>query len=533
MSTIKLFFSAFALQALFFALIAGAENDESSCRLSNVFGDHMVLQREDPSTMVWGFASAGTVVTTTFATTKFTAIADSDGVWRQALPSTPANAVGQTLSFACSTGESFHLNDVLFGDLHICGGQSNMQFTVGCIGQQLGFDAQAEIEEASNYPNIRTMTVGELWTSIEPLQELHDMTLPWSVASNSSIGLGNWSATSAVCWFYAKDLYDATGVPVGIISSNWGGTIIQSWSDNATNAKCKTSMDAGDIELPPGVDGPEAFVSNSALVSYPNPNTGYGVLWNAMINPFTVGPMSVKSFIWFQGESNLGQGGPFYACAQNAMIEMWRSYFKKPKAFFGFVELEPWIGVSTNLADFRKYQLESLALENVGYAIATDIGDPTGPFGSIHPRNKKLVGKRLAAAALTISYGKPTNYLPPFYKSGTSVEAEAGTMAVEISFGDLPTKLVTAHDYCRTDLKVPSTQCAWFTITGTDGVARNATASISADGKSLVLKASTNITTATPATTSFGWNAWPVNTVMTAEGLPLQPWNEEKVAAYS
>jgi hypothetical protein len=70
--------------------------------------------------------------------------------------------------------------------------------------------------------------------------------------------------------------------------------------------------------------------------------------------------------------------------------------FQFATAYFGFVELEPWKGVSTTLADFRMGQLASLSLHNVGYAIGTDIGDPTGPFSSIHPRNKKLIGKRLA-----------------------------------------------------------------------------------------------------------------------------------------
>ena len=156
------------------------------------------------------------------------------------------------------------------------------------------------------------------------------------------------------------------------------GTIIQSWSDNATNAKCAKFEGADPTPLmsegglPEGVDGPTSF-SNDALMStttsndtskgspYPSPNTGYGVLFNAMINPFTVGPMALTSFIWFQGESNCC-GGPYYSCAQNAMIEMWRSYFKKPTAFFGFVELEPWIGTNPSLAVFRKAQLASLAL---------------------------------------------------------------------------------------------------------------------------------------------------------------------------
>jgi len=73
------------------------------------------------------------------------------------------------------------------------------------------------------------------------------------------------------------------------------------------------------------------------------------------------------------------------------MISSWRTYFNN-SAFFGFVELEPWLGMGAGLAKFRTAQLAALALPNVGFAIGTDIGDPLGPFGSVHPRNKKVVG---------------------------------------------------------------------------------------------------------------------------------------------
>jgi hypothetical protein len=176
----------------------------------------------------------------------------------------------------------------------------------------------------------------------------------------------------------------------------------------------------------------------------PNPNTGFGVLFNAvsdacfgslflkkirqyflffsyfhqMIYPFTVGPMQVSSFTWFQGESNCGSPAQNYACQQNALINSWRQYFGNPTAFFGFVELEPWIGGPPPA--FRAAQLNATSLPYVGYAIGTDIGDPLGPFGSVHPRNKKLVGRRLANAALTLQYGQPATYLPPTYASSTA-----------------------------------------------------------------------------------------------------------------
>ena len=87
------------------------------------------------------------------------------------------------------------LTDVLFGDVHICGGQSNMQFTLAQIGQQDGYDAAAEIAKADGYPHIRTMTVGRTTASYQPLPELRSApTLPWSAASSKTIGQGIWTA---------------------------------------------------------------------------------------------------------------------------------------------------------------------------------------------------------------------------------------------------------------------------------------------------------------------------------------------------
>lgn len=180
------------------------------------------------------------------------------------------------------------------------------------------------------------------------------------------------------------------------VRTQWGGTIIESWSDNATNAKC--GKFGGPAPLPASVEPPEEF----ALSAGPNPNTGHGVLFNAMIHPYTVGPMAVSSFTWvraaavssrctrnqvftllpfpplqFQGESNSGAAAA-YACQQPAMISSWRTYFNAPNAGFYFVELEPWIGPGVGLASFRTAQLAALALPVVGYAIGTDIGDPLG-----------------------------------------------------------------------------------------------------------------------------------------------------------
>ena len=119
--------------------------------------------------------------------------------------------------------------------------------------------------------------------------------------------------------------------------------------------------------------------------------------------------------------------------------------------------------MSANIQEFRRAQLETNKLSNIGFAIGTDIGDPLGPFGMVHPRNKKLIGQRLSAAALSLSYDSRTTWRPPSFKAATataSATAAGGTtLTVTVTFANLPTGLVTAEDHCKTELKVDAKFC--------------------------------------------------------------------------
>ena len=96
-----------------------------SFALAKSLGDGMVLQRAPGTARVWGFAPAGTTVVITFKGKNLTATADSSKVWRQALPPQPASSVPTTITFASSDGGNASLRGVLFGDVHLCSGQSN------------------------------------------------------------------------------------------------------------------------------------------------------------------------------------------------------------------------------------------------------------------------------------------------------------------------------------------------------------------------------------------------------------------------
>jgi len=93
-------------------------------------------------------------------------------------------------------------------------------------------------------------TVGEGTTSNTTLNQLATIAQPWTPASAASIGVGNWSEFSAVCWFFGRDLYDALGgsVPIGLISNNWGGTPVEAWSSPAALAKCPGSDESSRVD---------------------------------------------------------------------------------------------------------------------------------------------------------------------------------------------------------------------------------------------------------------------------------------------
>ena len=241
----------------------------ASFKLSSTLQDHMVLQRDGEGALVWGFAPEGTTVVTSFNNHQITSAADNTTVWRARLPPTPATSTPQTISFKASTGETALLKDVLFGDVYICGGQSNMQFSVG--GNE---NAAAYASEANKYPNIRLFTVGQKTSSKTPLSDLATIEQPWAAASNVSVTDGSaFNYFSAVCWFFGKNVYDGLGgnVPVGLVSNNWGGTRVEQWTPPQSTAECG--------------------------------HASSGELYNAMIVPYTVGPMAVSGFTWYQGES--------------------------------------------------------------------------------------------------------------------------------------------------------------------------------------------------------------------------------------
>ncbi len=203
-------------------------------RFANYIQDHMVLQRAPQRAIVWGFGDPGTLTTLRMNDKIYTTMsrsepgnAQNESIWSVTLD--PVSDEGPfdihvSQPLANGTLVTITIHDVLFGDVWICSGQSNMQLTVSLI-----FNATEEIKNAENYPKIRLFTVA-LTASAIPAEELLGISLNWSVASPKTVGGPAWDYMSAVCWLYGRMIHEGLGGrPIGLIATSYGATHIDVW----------------------------------------------------------------------------------------------------------------------------------------------------------------------------------------------------------------------------------------------------------------------------------------------------------------
>ncbi len=189
--------------------------------LHAMFADHAVLQRDQPIA-VYGQAKPGADVTVQLGAATASARADKDGQWRAILPTMPAG--GPYVLHAASGGESQDVQDVLVGDVFLCTGQSNMQFSVRGAA-----NANFEIAAASDGA-VRELAVDRVPSAVE----LNTFRTPVSWKVESPQTAGDFSAS---CFFFARELRRHVKVPVGLITVAWGGTRVRGWVSQASLRK--------------------------------------------------------------------------------------------------------------------------------------------------------------------------------------------------------------------------------------------------------------------------------------------------------
>jgi len=314
------------------------------------------------------------------------------GNWSVLLPPQVGSLTPHTIVIE-GDNSTIKLTDVLYGDVWLCSGQSNMEFNV-----KSDYDGASLVDDSINYPYLR-LFIHQRIKSQTPSQEsvtrFPDNT-SWAVSSPFYVGgPGTFSFYSAVCYLFGRNVYQSLNgsLPIGLIQTSWSATSVETWSSPEAIDQC------GPVESQPQHLHEKAVKMGPVLPS---------LLYNGMISPLL--PTRLAGILWYQGEEN-SHNATSYACRFPALIRDWRDKFMQKDLPFYFVLLAAWS--DPTWPSIRAAQLEALNLPFVSVASAQDLGDPDSPFGSIHSRNKTILGDRLARLARQNVYGQSVVSIGP------------------------------------------------------------------------------------------------------------------------
>lgn len=439
-------------------------------RLPSIFGNHMVLQ-QNADVAVWGWADAGEEVTVELGESQAVTEAGADGKWSVRLA---AGAAGGPHQLTVRGKNTITLDDVLLGDVWVGSGQSNMQWSVAQSD-----NPQEEIA-AANYPEIRLFTVARSIAQ-EPQDDCQG---EWVVCSPETI-----AGFSAVLYYFGRHLHQEVNIPMGLINTSWGGTIVEAWTSRET------------LESDPDY---QPILERSAVFRTDTPNQA-SVLYNGMVHPII--PFSIRGVTWYQGESNVSRAVQYQKLFP-AMIADWRQHWGQGDFPFYFVQLAPYRYRNLDprmCAELWEAQRLTLQVPNTGMAVTMDIGN----IEDIHPKNKQDVGRRLALWALAKDYGQEDLvYSGPLYDA---MEVEENQ--IRLRFTHVGSGLAS----------MDGGPLSHFTIAGSDGQFVPAEAVI--DGETVVVSSEA---ISQPVAVRFAWRDDAEPNFANQEGLPASPFRTDE-----
>jgi sialate O-acetylesterase len=508
---------------LFPALVAIAFVTLSAHALevASPFTNHLVLQRDLP-VPVWGDADPGEQVTVTFRGQNKSAKADDDGRWRVELSPLKASAEPAKLVVrGSSTSDAIELDDVLVGEVWLCSGQSNMDFTVAKTDKYrfAGVNNEAEEVAAANYPEIRMFT-GEWTRAYEPQRRLAGT---WKVCSPETV-----REFSAIGYFFARDLQRELKVPIGIVTLTYGASTAQAWIRREAimaDPRLRPVLDEFDAKVksyvPPTEDEVARWnaANNQAKAAKKKPGVGRKpktdpvqdqhnptVMFNGMIAP--VVPYAIRGVLWYQGES-ITAPRELFPIWNETLINDWRKLWGRESGLshgaplpFYFCQLASQDAAS-NGPDVRAWQAEALKLPDTGMAVTIDIGEKK----NVHPKNKQDVADRLCRIALAKTYGR-------------TIEFSGPQLAFVSSFG---AALRLTFTHATGGLSDHGSPLKSFEVAGADGTFVAATAQIDGDA---VFVSSPDV--AVPVRVRYAWSPYPEGcNLYNGAGLPAAPFEAE------
>ena len=445
--------------------------------LHPLFSENAVLQR-DRIISIWGWAQPGTAVEIKLDGRRQTANAGQDNRWAVSIPPHAAGGPHTLTVTNIKTGESIQRQNILFGDVWLCSGQSNMAYDVRGAN-----NAEKEIA-AADYPQLRLLRIPGSLTATP--QQTFDRGA-WQECTPKSI-----IEFAGVGYFFGRDLHQALKVPIGLIDSSASGTVAQAWvSAPALAAMADFKQTVETLTAPSRTPTP---------ITDPNTPT---VLFNGKIAPLL--PVQLKGIIWYQGESN-GDRRPQavqYRTLLPILVNDWRKHFGEKTPFY-IVQLSNFRHThdQPNNTDvwplLREAQFMASQDLKAPLVVTMDLGEVT----NVHYHNKQEVGIRLMKAVMNHTYGSAEEGSGPMFRS-----AKVGGASIELVF-DHAEGLYLKGDINRA-----------FAIAGADKKFFWATPKIS--GATVTLQSAD---VPVPLYARFAWSDNPLSALYNAENLPASPF---------
>ena len=511
-------------------------------KLPNIFGDHMVLQQDKP-VHVWGWETAGAKISVTWAGQTRATTSSQAGKWSVHFDPVKASFSGRKLVVTSGT-QSLSFADILVGEVWLCGGQSNMEWTLRSTR-----DADLEIDSA-DYPAIRFIRLPKV-ARLEPQQDFP--------VENPEHPVGNWRLATTeqvenctgVGYYFARRLHRYLKVPIGLIDTSWGGTMAQHWVSRETLQpvlEMKPYFDGFTEKLKVWAEGggeegarkrfqadleswetkaAEARTKNERLPRKPNANAYQDPasqsqpagMYNGLITP--VAPLTLRGVVFYQGENNsfAESWKPFHRTFP-AVISDWRKAFGNPEMPFGIIQIAGWstrrsmtydMNHHTNI--IREIQFDTWQnTPRTGLIVTFD----TNSNGSIHPQRKLPIGERTARWALAEVYQvqdsksrSPLEWRGPVYESFV-IEKDKVTVSFRAE----------TNRGLRLDQDVE----IGFYIAGQDRIFHHARAQIIKDSQLQVWSDDVP----QPVAVRYGWSNLPMGGLMNFRELPAYPFRTDK-----
>jgi sialate O-acetylesterase len=406
--------------ALLASGVAAQESSRSAIVLHPLLQDGAVLLRDAtvPLSGDAGRPGAEVAVRASWDGLRRVVRADDRGRFRCDVATPPS---GGPFELAFETaGRSVVVRDVLVGEVWLCSGQSNMDWKL-----EQGVDGATEALQAPDLARVRHFRVGR-----EPAAAPADRCRGAWVAGSRETA----ARFTAVGFFFARALRDALGdVPIGLVDAAYGGTPAEAWTS------AETLRALGDADLQPRANdrSPQAPAA----------------LFHGMITPLR--PAAFRGVIWYQGESNVGRADQ-YRRLFPALIADWRAQFGAPDLPFLFVQIAPYAyrddaGAAAELKAAQEHAARTVS--RTAMVVTADLG----AADDIHPRRKDPVGRRLAACALALAYGKAD---VPWRSPAAKVATREGA-TIRVTFDD-GAGLKTSDGREPAHVEVADDKGAWF-----------------------------------------------------------------------